>query len=79
MTMTNDECHSSLGCHVAVSNMAPGFHIRQMTGRQVSLLTWGRCHLCSLVDDGEQRRRTTNVARHSSFGYHVAVSDVAPG
>jgi len=45
MTTNNDQCHHSLfGCHVAVSNVAPGFCVKWMIGRgEVSLLTVAHC------------------------------------
>jgi len=32
-TTNNDQCHhSSSGCHITVRDMAPGFHIRGISG-----------------------------------------------
>ena len=49
----NEQCCGSLsGCHVADSNMAPGFDVREMNGGEVSCLTSAHCHLCPFVGAG---------------------------
>jgi len=50
--MMNFGHRSSFGCHVAVSNMAPGFCVRYVSGREVSLLTSARRCLCPFMDPG---------------------------
>jgi len=55
--MANDEqrfhCHLSFGCHVAVSNMAPGSHVKVSKGDVGGLTHCGQqqCHALSLSDD----------------------------
>jgi hypothetical protein len=46
-TTKNDIRRSSFSCHVTVSDMAPGFHIRKDNGGRGSLLTWAglTCHV----------------------------------
>ena len=29
----NNTCQSSFGCHIVVGNVAPGFHVREVSGR----------------------------------------------
>jgi len=31
-TQMNNECRSSFHCHIAVSDMAPEFHVKKITG-----------------------------------------------
>ena len=48
--------HCSLfGGHIAVSNMAPGFCVRYVSGGEVSLLTSAHRRLCLFVDPGLMR------------------------
>jgi len=50
--MTIFECHLLFGCHITVGNMAPGFHMQEISGsRKVSLLTY--FHLWVLAIIGE--------------------------
>jgi hypothetical protein len=50
-TPTNDNCHSSFGCHVTVSDVAPGFRVTDEQGVDVAHLssrlwsTFVRCHI----------------------------------
>ena len=45
--------HSSFGCHVADSDVAPGFHVRGMSGRRkMSWLTSAHCLLLPFVGAG---------------------------
>jgi hypothetical protein len=89
--MTNDECRSSFGCHVAEIDVAPGWRFREMSGgggHELAHLgsSWAYVHLWVVVVDREpwqtmvnnNNERPTNVGR-SSFGCHAAVGDVAPG
>jgi len=46
--MTNFICHSLFGCHIAVSNVAPGFCMRDVSG----VLTLASCHLCLFMGAG---------------------------
>jgi len=36
--MTNDECQLLFSCHIAESNMLPGFSVREMSGGGVTHL-----------------------------------------
>ena len=50
--MTNLGHPLSFSCHVADSNMAPGFHIRGLNGGEVGCLTLARHCLCLSMGAG---------------------------
>ena len=51
--MTNVSCHSSFGCHITVSDVAPGFRVRGMSGRRkMSWLTLACCLRLPFVGAG---------------------------
>jgi len=67
----NDKCHlSSIGGHVTVSDVAPGFCVSKISDdREVSLPCPG--HINYLA--------TMNFSHCLPFGCHVAISNVASG
>jgi len=58
MMAHDDQCRcSSFGCHVTVSDMAPGFCVKEMMGRgEVRLLTWAHHCPCLYVAAGHRSR-----------------------
>ena len=69
-------CHSSFGCHVTVSNVAPGFCVEDMIGRgEVSLLTLA--HHCLWLYVGAGHCSQAMVDGHGRFWVHLCMW--APG
>ena len=85
-------CRLSFGCHVAGSDVAPGFHYWALVVFVVVAAVsvrggvrlcsfWGVCCCLgsrSLSGHSDDDERRIRI-RRSSSGCHVAVSDVAPG
>jgi len=46
--------HSSFGCHITISDEAPGFSVREMDGGEVTCLTSARRCLCLFVGAGHR-------------------------
>jgi len=74
-------CSSIIICHVADGDMAPGSCVKRGEGEgcYAAHLDVASCSSMSCPELHTQQRRTTTKSRRSSFGCHVADSDVAPG